>query len=336
MPKYSVLIIGCGSIGERHLRCFQQSGRADVTACDVNPVLLKKMADTYGAPGEPDWEKAVASGRYQVVVVCAPAQFHIAMGIKSLQSGCHTLLEKPLSNSLKGVDELIAAREQSGKKIAVAYTSWVMPFLCQARDFIKGGGIGPVRQVAMIAGQAFHLLRPAYRNTYYKDRFSGGGAIQDALTHQTNWVESVIGPAESVMADCAHLELDGVSVEDTAHVTSRHPGGALASFAINQFQMPNEITLQLNAAKGSVKIEYHAQRWGVLREGEADWTWTVAAVPARDSHFIAEANAFLDQIEGKPPRLCSVEEAAHSLRFNLAALASAASGARVYTKDIHA
>ena len=227
------------------------------------------------------------------------------------------------------------ARDDAKRQTAVAYVYHVMPILAQARAYLLGGGIGPVREATMVSGQPFHLLRPAYRDTYYSDRRMGGGAIQDALTHPANWIESVLGPTQSLVCDCAHLELAGVEVEDTVHLAARHEGGALSSFALNQFQMPNEITIQFNAARGSVKIEMHRQRWGTLHAGETDWTWREAAVPDRDTHFVAEANAFLDQVEGRPARLCSVEAAAQTLRFNLAALASASTGARVYCKDIH-
>ena len=47
MSLPSLLVIGCGSIGERHLRCFLKTERAQVTACESNPDLAKKMADTY-------------------------------------------------------------------------------------------------------------------------------------------------------------------------------------------------------------------------------------------------------------------------------------------------
>ena len=61
---------------------------------------------------------------------------------------------------------------------------------------------------------------------HYRDRRTGGGAIQDALTHSVNWVESILGPADSVLCDCAHLVLPNVEVEDTVHVSARH-GAAL-------------------------------------------------------------------------------------------------------------
>jgi predicted dehydrogenase len=150
-----------------------------------------------------------------------------------------------------------------------------------------------------------------------------------------NWVESVVGPTDSVLCDCAHLALPGVEVEDTVHVNTRN-GRVLVSYSLNQFQTPIENFLQFNAERGSIRIELHKQRWGVWREGETDWTWHSATVPDRDSHFIAQANAFLDRIEGKPANLCSLEAAVQTLRFNLAALASAKANQRVNCRDLKA
>ena len=84
-----------------------------------------------------------------------------------------------------------------------------------------------------------------------------------------------------------------------------------------------------------MKIELHQQRWGTFARGATDWTWNSVPAGDRDTHFIAQANAFLDQLEGQPSRLCSLEAAAQTLRFNLAALASAESGARVTCASIH-
>lgn len=334
-PAHSVLIVGCGSIGERHLRCFLQTGRARVSACEANPVLLARMQSTYGVAGFMDWEAAFATGEHSAVVICTPAPLHVPMARRALVSRLHVLIEKPLSQSLAGVDELLAEARAAPVQAAVAYVLHVYPVLVQARAFLASGAIGPVRQVALVSGQPFHLLRPAYARTYYRDRRSGGGAIQDALTHSVNWIESVVGPADSVLCDCAHQVLPEVEVEDTVHIGARH-GPVLVSYALNQFQAPNESTIQFNAEQGSVKIELHHQRWGLWRNGDSAWTWHEAPVADRDAHFIAQANAFLDQVEGRPSRLCTLEAAARTLRFNLAALASAEAGRRVACLDLHA
>ena len=334
MAKHSVLIIGCGSIGERHLRCFLKTNRADVSAYDTNPALLQRIADTYHVPVLPNWETAMA-GKYDAAIICTPAPLHVPMAVQMLRADRHVLVEKPLSHSLDGVEELLRIRDQSGRQVAVAYVLHVYALLQEARTFLRRGEFGPVRQASMVSGQSFNLFRPAYAQTYYRDRRTGGGAIQDALTHTANWMESVLGPADSVLCDCAHLVLPDVEVEDTVHVAARH-GDTLVTYALNQFQAPNETTLQFNAALGSVKIELHQHRWGTFRVGDKAWTWHDLPPVERDTFFIDQANAFLDLIEGQPSRLCSLEAAAQTLRFNLAALASAASGQRVACSSLHA
>jgi predicted dehydrogenase len=327
MTRPSVLIIGCGSIGERHLRSFLRTGRVQVTACDANLPLLQRMADSYKVPVVADWKTALTVN-FDAVVICTPAPLHVPMATQALAAGLHVLVEKPLSSTLEGVEELFRARDRAARQVAVAYVLHVYAILAEAREFLRRGEYGPVRQATVVSGQPFHLFRPTYAQTYYRDRRSGGGAIQDALTHSVNWMESVLGPAESVLCDCAHLVLPGVEVEDTVHVSARH-GTAMATYALNQFQVPNETTFQFNAARGSVKIELHQQRWGTFGEGGSAWTWHDMPAAERDTPFINQANAFLDQLEGQPSRLCSLEAAAQTLRFNLAALASAESGVRV-------
>jgi predicted dehydrogenase len=330
--SHSVLVVGCGSIGERHVRCFLQTGRCRVTACETNELVRQRMADTYGVPVVDDAESAIKSTNFDGVVICTPAHLHIPQAIQSLSSGKHVLIEKPLSHSLDGVGDLFTARERSGRQVAVAYTYHVYPFLVGARDFLARGDFGPVLHVTATCGQPFHVLRPAYAGIYYRDRATGGGGIQDALTHVANWIESVVGPTDSVVCDCAHLALPGVTVEDTVHLSARN-GPVLVNYTLNQFQHPNETTMQFNAAGGSVKIELHRQRWGTFAPGATDWVWHDAPVPGRDTHFVNQANAFFDQIEGRPARLCSLEAAAETLRFNQAALASAERDCRVQVRD---
>lgn len=333
MSLPSLLVIGCGSIGERHLRCFLKTERAKVTACESNPDLAKKMADTYSVEVLSDWKKALER-RFDGVVICTPAPSHVELATAALNAGSHTLIEKPLSQSLAGIDGLVAARDRSKRAVAVAYVLHIYPILRAAREFIATKQFGPVQQATVVSGQSFPFFRPAYASTYYRDRKTGGGAIQDALTHSVNWVESVIGPVDSVMCDCAHQVLANVEVEDTVHVSTRH-GGTLANFSLNQFQAPNESTIQFNAAGGSVKIELHNARWGTFAQGQGEWKWNSVAPLQRDDPFIYQANAFLDLMKGEPSRLCSLEAGISTLRFNLSALASAESGRRIDCASLH-
>ena len=336
---HDLIIIGCGSIGERHLRCFQKTGRATVTGCDSSPQILSAIAETYSVPTVTDWKQAVEKKAFDAAVICTPAHLHVPIATELLRRGLHVLIEKPLSQSLTGVTELITTHQRSGRKTAVAYILHVYPILGAVREFLQSGALGPVLHATCTSGQYFPGGRPAhtvhYSKTYYRDRKTGGGAIQDALTHTANWFESVLGPTDSVLCDCSHQALPDVTVEDTVNISARN-GATLVNYTLNQFQAANESTLQFNTATGSVKVEMHNHRWGVFRLGDKAWSWTEVPAQDRDGPFIAQANNFLDLIEGKPSRLCSLEAAVQTLRFNLAALASSESGARVHCAKLNA
>ena len=319
--KPLVLVIGCGSIGERHVRTFLATGRADVIACDTRTAIRQQMTERYGVETLSDWATAVQKPGLTAVVVATPAPLHVDIAIACLKAGRHVLIEKPLSLDTNGTDELIDARRAAGRFAAVAYVLHFVPGLQAARQFIKTGAFGPVKHVTVNTGQFFPQFRPAYREIYYRDHAQGGGAIQDALTHMANAVEWVTGPTTQVFCDAAHQVLEGVTVEDTVNVSARN-GGVLTSYALNQFQAINETKWDFHCEQGSVRVELNGQRWGVIRRGETDWTWTAAPVAERDQLFTAQASAFLDGCEGKTTALCTLEEGLQTLRFNLAALAS--------------
>jgi predicted dehydrogenase len=99
-----LLIIGLGSIGERHLRCAVQMGRAEVLACEVNNELRQIVTARYGIREDYESLEAAMAARPTAAVVCVPAQLHVATATRLAQAGIHLLIEKPLSTSLNGVD----------------------------------------------------------------------------------------------------------------------------------------------------------------------------------------------------------------------------------------
>lgn len=325
----TVLIIGCGSIGERHLRNFQATGRCNVIACDNRPAILAAMAEKHGAATTDDWIAALADSAVTAVLIATPANSHVAIATKVLQAGKHCLIEKPLSLSLDGMAELQAAAAASGKVCRIAYVQHSRPEVRAAKAFLDTGAFGPVRAATIISGQNFPTFRPAYREIYYNNHAQGGGAIQDAITHMFNLTEWITGPTASVLCDAGHQVLDGVEVEDTVAVTTRNRDGAILTYTLNQFQAPNEATMQFNCPGGSVKVEFHHTRWGRMALGETEWTWESFPPLGRDGPFTIQANDFLDAMAGKPDLMATLDEGIQAVTFNLACFEAWRSGARV-------
>lgn len=327
-PIFSVLVIGCGSIGERHVRCFQKTGRARVAVCDTNSRLVQDVASRYEVPGFDSLEAAQAGFEADAWVICTPAQTHLPLALRGLEAGKHLLIEKPLAVDLTQVEAVRAAMAGKALHVAVAYVYHTMPWVQALRQALLDGVIGEPKHATVVAGQHFPTFRPAYREIYYTRHETGGGAIQDALTHMANMTEWLLGPTTRLFCDAAHQVLEGVTVEDTVNIVARN-GGTLVTYAMNQFQAPNEVELRIHGEKGSLAMQGHKRRWGVQLAGEADWTWHLHPTVERDDWFIRQAGCFLDGIEGKPSPLSTFEEAVQTLKFNLAALESARTGRQI-------
>ncbi|MCH5373334.1 MAG: Gfo/Idh/MocA family oxidoreductase, partial [Planctomycetes bacterium] len=93
---HRILVIGVGSIGERHTRCFQQTGRADVSICEPNDELRQAIAERYSIGESFASIDDVPLSDYDAAVICTPAQLHIPLATKSVDAGLQLLIEKPL------------------------------------------------------------------------------------------------------------------------------------------------------------------------------------------------------------------------------------------------
>jgi predicted dehydrogenase len=263
--------------------------------------------------------------KWNAAVICTPADTHVRIAQRLADAGLHLLIEKPLSTSTEGIAELRQTVERRQIVAGVAYVYRAHPVLAEMRAAIQGGRFGRPVQVVVSTGQHFPTARPAYREIYYARRASGGGAIQDALTHLVNAAEWIVGPVTRLSADAAHQVLDGVEVEDTVHLVARH-GSVMAAYSLNQYQPADEVTLTVNCTAGSARFELTENRWMWITEPRSSWNVVSRPPMERDEWFVRQAELFLDALEGKCAVACTLADALQTLRVNIAALHSADSG----------
>lgn len=319
MAKHRILVIGVGSIGERHTRTFLRTGRAELAVCESNEQLRKTVSERYGiGRAYAGLDEALGDDKFDIGLICTPSHLHIPMATQLVKAGKHVFIEKPLSLSLDGITELMRLIKEKGVKSAVAYTYRSHPALRSMKEAIDSGRFGEPVQVIGTWGQHFPKYRPAYREIYYTSRKTGGGAIQDVLTHAINAGEFLAGPVSKLMADCGHQVLEGVTVEDTVHVITRQNGDkVMGCYTLNQHQAPNENTVTVVCKKGTAKWDLNNARWMSMAEPDAGWKTEFQFSTERDDIFVNQANIFMDAMEGKGKFACTLEEGLQTLRVNL-------------------
>lgn len=327
---HNVLIIGVGSIGERHTRCFLNTGRVKVSICEVNDELRNTIADRYDIETTYDDLDAAMEASFDLAVICVPAHLHIRMALQLAKAGVPLLIEKPLGTGLEGIGQLRQTVMHQKLFAAVAYTYRAHPLLVAVRDAIEGGDFGRPLTVQFIGGQHFPTFRPAYREIYYAKRETGGGCIQDAITHMINAGEWVCGPVRRLVCDAEHIALPDVKVEDMAHVLTRqqYKGKAGAGevngvYSCTQYQAKNELVLTVICENGCVRADFTDGAWLTCTDTQGPWVEQGRVELERDTLYVNQANATLDALESGGAPLCSLDEGLQTLRCNLAEIESA-------------
>ena len=332
--RSKVLVVGAGSIGERHIRCFLATERAEVEFVEPNDSLREAIICKHPrTKSHCSLDSGLSQTTFDMAVIATPALFHVAQAIELARRKVHVLIEKPLSVTMAGISDLRQIAQSNSVVIAIAYVQRCNPVLSEMRAAVNSGEFGRPVELVAVCGQNFPFYRPAYRETYYVRHETGGGAVQDALTHIINTCQWIVGDIDRVVADVDHKVLGGVEVEDTAHALARH-GEVLASYSLNQHQAPNETTITVICENGTVRFEGHHHRWLSMKSPGDPWSEHASRPLERDELFVRQANAFLDCIERGATPVCSLDEGVATLRANLAILQSAQSGGWINLRDM--
>src|ERR1051325_9984278 len=100
MMSQRVLVVGAGSIGERHLRCFQQIG-CRVALCEIDDARRKEIADRYALDQVLASLDPAAAQAWDATVICTPANLHVPHAIALAERTPALLIEKPLATRME-------------------------------------------------------------------------------------------------------------------------------------------------------------------------------------------------------------------------------------------
>jgi len=120
MKKINIALIGCGFLGQRHLKTLHAlKNKANIVAiCDHHLEHAKPLGRQYHVPIIQDYRDI---GPVDAVSICTPTITHAAVAAHFLNKGVHTFVEKPITYNLQEADELITLARQKNLKLQVGH-----------------------------------------------------------------------------------------------------------------------------------------------------------------------------------------------------------------------
>ena len=120
---YKVLVVGVGNMGSAHARAYTKIDQFELVGLVARtPERRKKLSLELGNIKEYDnFDIALKDSKPDVVSINTYTEFHKEYAIKSLKSGAHIFIEKPLAENIEDAEEIINEAKKQNKKIVVGY-----------------------------------------------------------------------------------------------------------------------------------------------------------------------------------------------------------------------
>ncbi len=324
------LISGLGSIGRRHLKNLTALGQSDIVLHRTGKSTLPDD-ELVRYPAESDLNAALERWSPDAVIVSNPTALHLKVAIPAARAGCSLLLEKPISHTLDGMDELWAALEAGGGNVLVGFQFRFHPGLQYVARLLREHAIGNPISVRAHWGEYLPGWHPweDYRESYSARRDMGGGVLL-TLCHPFDYLRWLFGEVSSLFASAGKFgELD-LDVEDTAAVLLSLEGNVLGVVYLDYNQQPASHWLEISGTRGSIRWDNAdgAVRWWTTKKREWE-TYFPADGFQRNNLFLEEMRHFIDVVRGEAQPRCTLEDGIRALKIVLAAKRSAAQSGKV-------
>lgn len=234
--KYKVAIIGrtgSGNYGHNLDVAWKSIEQAEIVAvADADEKGRKEAAARLGVVRTyADYREMLAREKPQIVTV-APRwpDCHREMVLACAEAGCHVFCEKPMCRSLDEADEMVAALDKRGLKLAMAHQTRYSPTLDKIRDLIASGKLGDIIEI---------------RGRGKEDHRGGGEDLMVLGVHIMDLMRAVAGAdpqwvsarvlAEGKLAAKQHVrdgnEGIGLIAGDEIHAAYRFSNGIMGYFS---------------------------------------------------------------------------------------------------------
>ncbi len=320
--KEHILIVGGGSIGERHLRNFLRHEGVTCSLVEPDAALSQELGAQYKIHQAHSDLQAVDLSGVDGVIICTPTNLHVPMLIQLADAGVGILCEKPLAITTRGVDDLTTAIKQHGTVVDMAFCLRHNPLAKEVKERIDSGDLGPVSVVLGIISQYWPKMRAQWPPQYAIRRETGGGVIPDHMVHLINLLEWLMGTVSSVSAFQRHMKLQDIGTEDFGTVTLRFNEDRVAVLTTCLFQHNRQDTLQFVGDDATAIYDPAQDHLQIYRATTQTWEPGRAANINRDDLFYRQAGHFLACLRGQATPRCTVDDAAGTLNTILAAMKS--------------
>jgi len=312
----NILIIGLGSIGQRHLRNLKKiqpksqfyALRKKYTTpllSSTNKVIRGEIKKKYSLQYINNLEEInINKIKLDCAFVCTPTSHHVSQIIWLLKNDINCFVEKPLGSSLKQLKELEFILKKKNKLITMmGFQLRFNPIIQYLENiFKKKSPIGRVFAAHIHHGEHIKDFHPYedYRISYAAIKRLGGGVILSQI-HEIDYLLHLFKDYDFknisfISSKVSNLDLDVEDVFSANFLLKKNNNKILCSMNLNFLERPKKRKIYLIGEKGSINVCLNSQKVLILKNNK---TTVKKFIFKKNDIFIKEIKFFLSKIKSK-------------------------------------
>ncbi len=275
--KLKVLVVGCGSIGQRHAELLAERDDVALSVCDSDAKRLSAVRELARARESHARFGAALAQKPDVVFVCTPNHLHERVALAAMKAGADVFCEKPLADSMEAGRAMVKAARRARRVLYVGYVLRYHPLVRRMKEIVDEGGVGTLVSGRAMVGTYF-TLQTARTDYRLKEPY----ALLYDYSHELDLLGFFFGKPRRVVAAQACLgELEIKPEPNVCALIVAFESDAIASAHLDYVQQPQRRSLELYGDKGHLFADFETGELRWYRAGEEGY---------RSAHFTTGRN----------------------------------------------
>ena len=317
----SVLIVGYGSIGKKHLENFLQfkdiqltvyTKRNDLQLLRENGIKISDSL-TECLKENPD-----------VGVITNETSLHIPIAIKLAKEGLDLFLEKPLSNSLKDIEKLRAIVKKKKLITQMGCNLRFHPCIKKIKSLIEHQKIGRIISAQV---QNYSYLPDShrwedYRKSYAARKDLGGGVILTNAIHEIDYLYWFFQEVENVISISGKFSDLDIKAEDYVSGLLKFKNKIIGELHMDYFQRPDFRSCKIRGTKGEIYWNSDDNCVNIYNINKKKWETKFDNGFSHNldtySSYVEELKHFLKCVKHRKETINDLEQGVRTLKIALA------------------
>lgn len=285
-PRFRLVIIGTGTMGQEHMRVAALLGRARIHGIYDTQSLSMDTAEAnfLSLQSQPlvrynDLSSACNDPAADALLICTPNHTHFDVLRTAMQSNKPIFLEKPMATELQDAAEIVRANEAYESFIQIGLQYRYKPQYLEAfREALDNRALGQIKTVSVSEYRPPFLDKVDQWNKFAR---LSGGTLVEKCCHYFDLINLLaearpqrVYASGGQALNFVDFERNGVKsdIDDHAFVAIDYANGVRASFTLNMFCPDFAEELIVVGDAGRLKAEeYH----DIHRSGSGNASLTI-------------------------------------------------------------